>query len=162
MAEQKTIPVSADWVAAFERLAAAHGLKPDEFLALAELTRPGPVDFVCGSCERPLQAVGRFPRVSLRQPGDPFALRYSLRLFDSGVLEVHGLEGDETGYFCEGCAKTWMEPMGRIFRLLAPRELAAMGAASGAVGRAIEFIGGLFGSNKSKKVLPVADTKQEG
>ncbi len=143
-APRLALPVSADWRAAVARLATAFGLPVPEYLARAELDDPAVRTFQCGSCERPMAIAGRYPPQPLRDPGDPYRIAYSIRVFEEGLVEVHGLDGDKTGYFCRACAKVWLEPLGRILGLLAPRELDSMGEHNEAMGHASNFLRNLF------------------
>ena len=121
-------------------IAKLSGLPVADFLGLAELDLPEPRLYECGSCGMPVQVVGRYPAIPRRRENDPYAIRYSLRLFDSGLAEVYGLDGETAGYFCAGCAKVVLEPAARWLAFLTPKEADAMGERDGTLSRMTGFI----------------------
>lgn len=167
MKTHRTIPVTPAWREAIARLAAASGVSVPVFLARAEIDEPAPLKFICGACERPIELIGHYPAPPVREANDPLGVRMSLRIFEGGLLEVHGLDQDdpEPSFFCPGCAKHYLEPVGRVLAMLAPDEAEAMGEHNKVMGSVMGFVRGLLSKKDpqaAKSALPSGDAKQKG
>ena len=157
------IPASSDWVAAFARLAKLHSLSVGDLLGRIVLDAPESRRFSCGSCHLPFEMVGRFPAIPRRPPEDFFALRFSIRLFDSGLAEAYGTLGfgaDGSAHFCAGCAKTVLAPIARWLAILTPKEAEAIAGRNETTARMMGFVerlfrpGALIAAPKETPILP--------
>lgn len=151
------IIVSAEWRASLERLAAHNGVSLEEWLRRAEVLSISTRTFHCGKCDRDFELTGRWPALPIRPPGDAYKAATCLRVFESGLTEVYGLDGEQTGYFCPGCAKMLLEPAFRILRMLNPSDAVAVAAHNSFIGKAMGFMRGLFGGRE----LPAKDAEAQ-
>jgi hypothetical protein len=152
----KAIAISADWLAAFERLAKVHGISVEELLQRGEFAPFRQHDFQCMKCGRPFHHFGRYQAPLLRDPADPFAVAHSLRVFAGGLTEIYSSEFEGAGIMCSGCSKMFMEPISRVIGFLHPEEAKAIQELGGTGKRAMDFVSLMMG-----KGLPAAQQEEQ-
>ena len=157
---RRTLDLPAGMGEYLDRTAAYYSLSRGEWLRRANVLPDSDNPIRCGNCGETVKVPGRFPALPIRDVGDPFDLRTSLRVFENGMLEFK-MAGEPAVTACPGCSGILLGFLGQIVRLLPSKHLAAITGHGGMIGNLVTFIDHLAGSKAATEKMRQAALESE-